>query len=174
MRLDPYPVALPPSELEAFEAEFGFRLPDDYRAFLLSHNGGVLRREDEDEIAGFPARAEPPLDPEGQERIAPGGFWDVQMLFGLLRPPGRYGDLREIYPTTRDWDHPDELLPIACQSSNVKYFLCAAGPRTGQILLAADRYLDRRADGETITPDDYHRLCGSFAEMRDGLEWRRD
>ena len=172
MHPTPHPIALSPSELEAFETEFGYRLPDDYRAFLLEYNGASLLSDNIDEVAGFPAWAEPPLG-DGEERIAPGGFWNVQMLFGLLRPPGRYGDLREIYPTTRDWDHPDELLPVACQWSNVKYFLCASGPRTGQILLAADRYLDRHADGETITPDDYHRLCGNFTEMLDGLERRR-
>jgi cell wall assembly regulator SMI1 len=33
--------ALEPAKLEAFEAKIGSRLPDEYRAFLLEHNGGL-------------------------------------------------------------------------------------------------------------------------------------
>jgi cell wall assembly regulator SMI1 len=36
--------AIDESGLAAFEAEVGLTLPDDYRAFLLDHNGGVPRR----------------------------------------------------------------------------------------------------------------------------------
>jgi SMI1 / KNR4 family (SUKH-1) len=33
----------PPEQLEAFEAELGGRLPDDYRKFLIRTNGGFVR-----------------------------------------------------------------------------------------------------------------------------------
>jgi cell wall assembly regulator SMI1 len=42
MRLEEYADLLPSEQqISAFEAELGFRLPADYREFLLTYNGGV-------------------------------------------------------------------------------------------------------------------------------------
>ena len=42
--LERYPEQLPTEqEINRFEQSFGFQLPDDYRAFLLSYNGGTCK-----------------------------------------------------------------------------------------------------------------------------------
>lgn len=174
--IQPRPVLPSPDDVRAFEVELGFDLPGDYRAFLLSHDGGDVEGSrpagEEEARLGFQAEAVPPLADD--RWIAPGGFWDVALFHGLLRKAGEYGDLRDILPAMRDWDHPAELLPVASRADNAKYFLCLASARPGQVLFAGDTFLDKRADGLPITVADYHRLTESFGELLDALVWRRD
>ncbi len=60
--------ALEPEKLEAFEAQIGARLPDDYRAFLLEHNGGRPKER-------VFAAPDDPLEKEGA--------WNERELIGL-------------------------------------------------------------------------------------------
>ena len=41
LKLEHLGPALTPDSIEAFEREIGGRLPDDYKEFLLAHNGGI-------------------------------------------------------------------------------------------------------------------------------------
>jgi len=172
----PRPVLPSRDEVRAFEVELGFDLPDDYRAFLLGCDGGVLQDPGaaggEEAYVAFRAEAVPPL-PEEDGWIAPDGFWDIAVFYGLLRPPGEYGSLREVRQAMRDWDHPDELLPIASQLGGATYFLCLAGARRGQVLFPGAAFLEARAEGQPIIPANYHRLTESFRDLLSGLDWRR-
>jgi hypothetical protein len=126
--------ALSEAELQRFERDVGHRLPEDYREFLLRHNGG---RPSPDTCA-IPGHLESPTD--------------VQILFGLTR---------SVKTSTLAWNRemfmqengPEDLLPIACDSFGHLFCLWTAGSKRGVV-----EYLDRDAD-----PPKFYRLARSFS-----------
>lgn len=171
----PDQVLLSEREVVEFEEAIGFGLPASYRSFLMEFNGGEFPKpslvQDKYWDLGFYAHPAPPLE-EMEAFISPDNFWDLAIMHGLKRGPERYGDLLDIYNTMRNWNHPAELLPIASQLGNAKYFLCLSGPKVGTILLAGRQYVEKYNDDETITPHDYHLLLPSFESLLERLEWR--
>lgn len=162
------------SDVQAFEAEFGYTLPSDYRQFLLTYNGGKFQTPqnalDDDLSLCFPG------EPVGQDLAdvkfhAPRNLWDIALFHGLLRKPGKYGDLRELYHFFNEVA-PTELLPIASQIGNAKYFLCVDGPRRGMILFTSYETHRKNEDEEPIDQSDYVCVAKSFSAMFEGLGWR--
>ncbi|MDQ8726498.1 SMI1/KNR4 family protein [Bradyrhizobium sp. LHD-71] len=164
------------NDIGEFERDIGYAMPPRYRAFLLRYNAAKFPPPRLDSPDGWQlglyTEPQPPLT-AAEAWVNPDGFWDLQLMHGLLRDPRRYGDLRNIYRVMREWNHPGELLPIASQCSNGKYFLCLDGPRKNSILIAGERYLGKYNDDEIITPDDYHMIAESFDDLIARLEWRK-
>lgn len=128
-------------EVQAFERELGNRLPEDYREFLLRHNGGRPTPD----TCPIPGHPESPTD--------------VQVLFGLTR---------SIMTSTLAWnlemlreEHgPSDTLPIACDSFGHIYCLWVAGRKRGVV-----EYLDRDGD-----PPRFYRVARSFSEFLGSLQ----
>lgn len=113
------PIAPPATEacVAALESELGDRLPEDYRRFLLRHNGG---------------------------RVRPGGFWlavrtspatalpdgEVETLSGLHG--GKYSSLEQEFRSRRD-RHPGDVIPIADDAFGNRFCLVIHGDRRGQV-----------------------------------------
>src|SRR4051812_44172422 len=103
------------ADLEAFEARVRVNLPDDYRAFLLATNGGVVNGEDED------------------------GKWPDE--FSSVRPAGSEPleelDIEEAIDGVRNGEVklPDpRLLPIASGlGGSLVYFLSCGEPDAGEV-----------------------------------------
>jgi hypothetical protein len=87
--------ALTEADIAAAEQRLQVKLPDEYRAFLLRHNGGIPR----------PARFPMP------ERVAEAGMaWGEVTRFYSI---GGASDLEKISLGTRGWGLPTRLVPIA-------------------------------------------------------------
>ena len=151
----------------AFEGRCGFRLPPDYRQFLLDQNGGrrLIPQQAEDESDGGAAEveffslgaaatvamphAEVCRDPER---------WHEQWLV-LTRDLGlRMEGAREA--GTRSY--PPELLPVADTPVIGVLLLRLAGRGTGAVLHCYD------PDG--YEPGHVNKVAGSFAELLRDLD----
>lgn len=88
------------TRLARFESDLGYRLPDDYREFLLRYNGGTSLIGDT--IAYVGERA-PPFDPGPELRD-----------FYSLGAEEEYRQLR--LPAEHTWQLPPHLLPFASDS----------------------------------------------------------
>ena len=104
------------ASLASFELELGAALPDLYRRFLLRNNGGR------------PPIAKDTVDVQG----LPGGAAGIQFFFGLSDSLESY-DLRWNKGTLCE-RIPDNLLPIACDSSGNDFCLSLQGMDRGAVL----------------------------------------
>jgi cell wall assembly regulator SMI1 len=96
--------ALTEGELAALEQKLGISLPDDYRAFLLRHNGGVP------DPADFRFRLD---DQESSERFIEGHVtWFYPVTAGQGRLAGEC-DLETVYSNFKGSALPRRMLPIA-------------------------------------------------------------
>ena len=105
--------------ISGFEAEIGFTLSQDYRLFLLDHNGGLLGSDDDD--YGFEFIH--PVD--GTKIITSGQFYGLNM-------PSATEDVR----STRDvfaGRIPNNLLAIGTDFSGDQICLGLSGEILGQI-----------------------------------------
>jgi hypothetical protein len=124
------------ASVAAFEARNGIELPPDYRAFLLSHHGGVP-------VPDF-------------YWVVPGDWGSgIESLYGF-GPDGyrlqQYLDGRESLRISVD------LLPIGDDGCCNYLCLGVSGPRRGQVV-----YIDHEFEpGET---ERERRLAGSFTEF---------
>jgi hypothetical protein len=124
------------------ERALAVSFPEDYRAFLLTVNGG---------------RPDP-----GCLRFEFGGETDdfqVHFFFGVDDPETSC-DLKWNADITRE-THTAELLPIASDECGCRFYLTVRGPRVGEVLFGG-----LPVDG-VVT---YGRLAGSFGAFLELLE----
>jgi ankyrin repeat protein len=141
----------PPLKIEqitAFEKEIGGRLPEDYKEFLLAHNGGICEQElgllwedDIQTISGFF-----PLSPE-----------DSGIRCSLRH-------LREVNPKKADG-----YLPLTCTTSDFHICLAYKGKNAGKIFFTAYKY--KKVGLGDLVPIDVTMvpLADSFSEFLDCL-----
>lgn len=125
------------SELERFETELGYRLPAEYRNFLLGMGGGRVHH--------------PYVDPISELRVV--------SFFGLSTPKEEL-DLRTSRTLTQDWI-PAELLPIADDSFGNLLCIGITGDEAGKLF-----FCDHEGDifGGPMTPDLVSESFDEFTE----------
>ncbi len=135
------------TDIEDVEAQLGFKLPPNYRAFLKKYNGG---------------RPEPALFPiEGMDKNPEG---DIQVFFG--------GD-REIESSNLVWNAeassgrmPANLLPIACNGCGGLICLSLWGDDAGSVLFW-DYYNEQL--GPNPGYENIYRIADSFEAFLESL-----
>lgn len=170
-------------EIAAFEGRCGFRLPPDYRGFLLEQNGGerpTIRRTQEEVPEGWVPRphrflslgvaAAAGLSVEEVTALAAAAL-SVEDVTTLMELPELTSDLEVQMRLCRGDGgpgyYPPELLPVAVRYHDDLLLLRLDGPDAGAVYFSCD-------------PDGYcewHclRVAGSFAELlRDLDECRWD
>jgi hypothetical protein len=157
-------------DIAAFEGRCGFRLPPDYRGFLLEQNGGERSpapSAEEDVVEGWAPRprrffslgaaaaagvsVEEVMALDGEDLMGlPELACDLEVQMRLCRGDGGPGY------------YPPELLPVAVGPHDDRLLLRLDGPDAGAVYFSYD-------------PDGYcewhcHRVAGSFADLLRGLE----
>ena len=106
-------------DIDAFEKEIGFKLPRDYREFLLQTNGGVLPEDD------------------GYFYVEDADWWNgLHVFYGLRRPDAESISLRMVLRYVRE-SHPEIFdqtlgrLPIASDHLGNELYLVLTGPERG-------------------------------------------
>ncbi len=141
---------LTPEQISEFENEIGGRLPDDYKEFLLSQNGGTC---------------EPVLAlhrPDGTEKVG----WFISLI-----PGNEYAGIRDYLHNLRDLnpEKADGYVPIASTYSDCDICLACRGDHIGAAYFTAYKYKiasnkDRIPIDVTMEP-----LADSFSELLDKL-----
>ncbi|MDR2492648.1 MAG: SMI1/KNR4 family protein [Coriobacteriales bacterium] len=135
-------------DIAEFEEQFGIRLPDDYKAFMLEHNGGT---------------------PEGtwvfdffEAAIGDVSGSDVRYFEKLYaNETMKNDDLKAGYTALLESDQiPDTLMPIADDSCGNIIFLVVKGERYGSVLFGNHELEDPKT-GHLITSI----VAGSFTEF---------
>ncbi len=122
-------------EIVKFEEHIGHRLPDDYREFLLQHNGGspepdaftlvMDEREEEDIVMCFFPMRDLSLGTIEVEEFDELRSWPVHCAWEDLTD-----DLENLYEKELD----ETLLPIGTDGSTNYFCLVLDGARRGSIL----------------------------------------
>lgn len=132
-----------------FEKKIGHRLPDDYRTFLLSMNGGLP--EDVNEA------------PAGSSTAT-----TLQVLLGI-DTHDTWMDIEatiEVMQLRDEGKYPSEIIPIGNDGLGNKFVLAIAGDHRGEVSFQAlDAFPDRRHDTEWYRTRQFKRVAGSFDEF---------
>jgi hypothetical protein len=171
------------AEIAAFEGRCGFRLPPDYRGFLLEQNGGERSpapRAEEEAVEGWTPRPHR-FYSLGAAAAAGWSVEEVVEMVGALDDADLWTEfLAELPGLTDDLEvqmrlcrgdggpgyFPPELLPVAVGCRDDLLLLRLDGPDAGAVYFSFD-------------PDGYcewhcHRVAGSFADLlRDPEGWDR-
>jgi len=146
-RMDEEGRPLTDKDIEWAESQLGFRLPRDYRDFLLSHNGG---------------RPEPELFPI--HGLAKNPVGALQVFFGIDS---------EIESSDLLWNVevmagrlPANCLPIACDNSGDLICLSLYGPDAGSVLFW-DYYGEQ--PGPIRGYENVYKIAESFGEFLNAL-----
>lgn len=126
--------------LEEFERELGIRLPDEYRDFLLAHNGGYP----DPDVFTLPA---------GRREM-------VDRFLGIS--PGRSDDLRR-YRIVYGGRLPSELLPVAHDSGGNLICLSILGEHRGMVFFWDHE--NEAKEGETPSYVNVDFVARGFAEF---------
>jgi len=129
------------------EQQLGITLPDDYREFLLMHNGG------HPEPKYFPIKDNPSDDHgilEWFYCIQEGEYYDLRRQVQLLR--GRI---------------PPNLLPIADDPGGNLLCMSVAGPDQNTVYFWAHE--EECEEGETPTYDNVYFVANSFSDLLGSL-----
>lgn len=136
----------------AFEADIGASLPDDYRRFLATHNGGRPTR--------------PCFRITWTDQLCASRFpWDdLDFLYGLGRDS--WADLRARRLCYLD-RIPHDCIPIGNDPGPNQLLLAVTGPRRGQVLFWVSDYECEEGDA----PDDSNVgfVAASFQAFLDSL-----
>jgi hypothetical protein len=156
---------VPESELEAFEADLGARLPEDYRQFLLRVNGGSIPEWSRYRYKG--------LSPDGRTRYA------VVSEVGGLRAESDYSlrAHRQIYLATPgpqpelETKIPAALLWIMGDLGGNAACLGLTGPHRGKVYrwVHDEPPAEDVWDGKVETAANIWALAGSFADFLRGF-----
>jgi hypothetical protein len=131
---------LAPERLAAFEAELAQRLPEDYRAFLLAHNGGLPVGRD----YWAPGRQEPDAE--------------IRCVYGLHEGPEDYRlDVQRAFYAPKLMPG---LLPIASDVGGNQFCLGYAGKPRGKVYC-----WDHETECLPVTWRNFQWLTGSFTEF---------
>jgi hypothetical protein len=106
---------LSPHQLHRFEEKYGLRLPEDYRQFLLRHNGGDPHPKNT-------------IDFKEGRKLTSG---DVQFIYGIH--DGEYWASLEWHLQCYQGRIIQDGLPIAGDSAGNQYVLVIRGERAGQV-----------------------------------------
>ncbi|MEO1219862.1 MAG: SMI1/KNR4 family protein [Pseudomonadota bacterium] len=136
-----------PEEFSSVENSLGLRLPEDFRAFLLAHNGG---------------RPEPgDIDLSDGSDTVP-----VNIIYGI---GGEYHrNIAMVFEVFKD-RIPEGFCPIAADGMGSQFLIGVATPFEGQVF-----YWDREGEaddslGETPTMGNMHLVAPSFPEFLSNL-----
>lgn len=143
--MDESGVQLSRDDIRRIESQIGMRLPSEYAAFLLKHNGGC------------PIPNAYPI--EGLENNP---FGVIQVFFGIDDP---------VESCNLDWTYevvsgriPPNLLPIACDDGGDLICLSLFGEDAGAVL-----FWDQHTEPSTPSYDNVYKIADSFAEFLDGI-----
>jgi hypothetical protein len=136
-----------PEDIARVERRRGIKLPDDYRLFLLRHNGGRPERD------AFPIVGDP---------LSDGGLLD--WLYCIH--DGDQYDLVENATLYRG-RMPPELLPIGEDPGSNQICLAVTGPSNGKVYFW-DRE-EEAGEDEKPTYENIYFIANSFTEMIGGL-----
>ena len=139
--------ALNPERLAKLESEWDCHLPDDYRAFLLAHNGGEPDRWD----------YEIPLLDHGEPSEA-----GLQVGFGIQEPWGSPANILWVLEAYAG-RLPDGFLPIARDPGGNLFALRVRGEPAGEVWFW-DHEREHRVSGEELLAS-MSRVASSFTEF---------
>jgi cell wall assembly regulator SMI1 len=138
---------LTPADLEAVEQRLGIRLPDDYRAWLLKHNGGRPKP------AGF------------KYKLETGPYTDGVVAWFLGLHDGPHENFER---DCRWWkgQHrlPENLFPIADDPFGNLICMSFGGADKGKIY-----FWDHEEEGPEPSYDNCHLIADSLQEFLEGL-----
>lgn len=138
--------------LAAAEQALAVSLPDDYRAFLLQHNGGQPE-PDRFAIAWRPGQREAMVGPASM----------VSWLFAVY--DGRSENLLRMNQITFKGRLPPGTLAIGRDPGSNLLLLRTSGPQRGELLYWLMETEARTEDGETPTEDNVGFVADSFDDF---------
>lgn len=154
-KIEPYdptvPRPLPESELARIERMVGFRLPDDYKAFMIRENGG----EPEPSTFRYMNQAGPYTDGR------------VRYFYSIHAGKPSLERAITIYKTPKEHRRmPEEFVPIGADSFGNQICLCVAGPDYGSVW-----FWDHDNEGPEGAPvrDNLHLIGTSFSDFLERL-----
>lgn len=131
------------AEIATFEATIGHSLPEDYRRFLLKHNGGSPRpdaftfnlfgRDEEDIVMCFFPMRDMSLGEVEVEELEPLRTWPLHCAWNDLQH-----DLVHLYQRELE----DPLLPIGTDGSCNYFCLVLTGDQQGAVLFVENENLE--------------------------------
>ncbi|OJV94841.1 MAG: hypothetical protein BGO39_34035 [Chloroflexi bacterium 54-19] len=131
------------SDVREFESLIKSRLPEDYRAFLLAHNGG----EPDPEVFFI-------NESQGDDILA--------KFYGLYKEP-KYSSLAWCFETYRG-RMPSNIIPIGTDPGGNQVCLSIGGSDYGAIY-----FWDHEGIGETPPYENLYLLAPNFSAFLDGL-----
>lgn len=130
------------AELDQFEARHDFKLPADYRSFLLDHNGGDPRPSNH-------------FDVQGSDEME---STSVHSFHGICREP-LWASLDWLTKTFKDRIVP-EGLPIGCDEGDNQFVLIVRGGNSGEIY-----FWDHELETAPPSFDNMTFLAASFGDF---------